>query len=180
MQEDLKDNQQTIPAQKITKKNELAESKFEKNSSSGLFGGGSMSPRKNASKRNKQLKEDLDVEKNKLIKTKGTLGRGALREVDEYGQMLNLETRDPSKLQNLDRIEIMHGKYKYYLDLSKLDKVIYKEGRTKRNRQSLQDSMLSKLKLISDSYDDLFNLVGLIKDRYHELGMLLIICRKLC
>lgn len=58
-------------------------------------------------------------------------------------------------------------------DLAKLDQVIYKEGRTKRNRQSLQDSMLSKLKTISDSYDDLYNLVSLIKERYHELGSFL-------
>ena len=55
-------------------------------------------------------------------------------------------------------------------DLANLDQIIYKEGRTKRNRQSLQDSMLSKVKEISDSYDDLFNLVILIKERYHNLG----------
>lgn len=30
--------------------------------------------------------------------------------------------------------------------------------------------MLSKLKTISDSYDELFQLVVLIKQRYHDLG----------
>lgn len=109
MQEDQKENQQAVPIEGFIKKADLAESKFDKNSNSGFFAG-SGSPRKNAARRNKQLKEDLETEKTKLIKTKGTLGRGALREKDEYEQMFNLETRDPSKLQNLDRIELMKGK----------------------------------------------------------------------
>jgi hypothetical protein len=42
----------------------------------------------------------------------------------------------------------------------------------KRNRQSLQDSMLSKIKEISDTYDDLFKLVELMKTRYRQIGSL--------
>ncbi len=42
----------------------------------------------------------------------------------------------------------------------------------KRNRQSLQDSMLSKIKEISDTYDDLFKIVELMKTRYRQIGSL--------
>ena len=55
------------------------------------------------------------------------------------------------------------------VDLESLDQIIYKEGRIKRNRQNLLDSMLSKLKDCTMEYDELFSLACLIEQRYKEL-----------
>lgn len=166
MQEDQKEIRKPLaPIQPKPKPQETFDLK-EAKSSIGL--GGSMSPRKTAQK-NKELKEDLDAERANFLGAKSTMAKSALREQNEYSKMFQMDIRDPSKLNQLDRVDLIRGRRRSP-DLSKLDQVIYKEGRTKRNRQSLQDSMLSKLKTISDSYDELYNTVLLIKDRYHELG----------
>lgn len=112
--------------------------------------------------KNKDLNTALEAEKGVFLKETGTLGRSALREENEYLNMYTLDTRDPSLLMQIDRRDLMK-------DLANLDQIIYKEGRMLRNRQSLQDSMLSKVKEISDSYDNLYYLVELMTKRYKEL-----------
>lgn len=118
----------------------------------------------------KDLSKALEAEKAGFLKTSGTLGRAALREQNEYTDMYTLDTRDPTMLMSLDVRDLMRGTLGLTIDLTSLDQVIYKEGRTKRNRQSLQDSLLSKIKDISESYDGLFEIVETITQRYQDLG----------
>lgn len=57
----------------------------------------------------------------------------------------------------------------FLADLESLDQIIYKEGRIKRNRQNLLDSMLSKLKNCTNDYDELFKVALIIEKKYREL-----------
>lgn len=45
-----------------------------------------------------------------------------------------------------------------YKDLEALDQIIYKEGRQKRKRQNLLDSLLSNLKSNCGEYDELLEI----------------------
>lgn len=108
MQEDHKNVNKPDPSQLRIKKTEVVTTLIENANSSVEIGGGS-SPKKVTMQRNMQLQEDLDEERNKLLKTKGTLGRNALREQDEYQKMFNLETRDPSTIVSMSRHELMQG-----------------------------------------------------------------------
>jgi hypothetical protein len=64
---------------------------------------------------------------------------------------------------------LFHKSILISLDLESLDQIIYKEGRVKRNRQNLLDSMLSKLKDTTEQYDKLFSILVNIEKKYKEL-----------
>ena len=59
---------------------------------------------------NKDLNKALEAEKSIFLKTSGTLGRGALREENEYLKMFTLEQRDPSQLMVQDKRVLMKGR----------------------------------------------------------------------
>lgn len=107
MQEDQKDFKKSLPPSAAKPK--IQENVDYKEAKSSIGFGGSMSPRKTAQK-NRELKEDLDAERVKLVGTKGTMGRGALREQNEYSKMFKMDIRDPSKLNQLGKIELIGGR----------------------------------------------------------------------
>lgn len=109
MQEDQKETKKSPPPSVKKTKPEEGLSTKEAKSSVGI-GGSSMSPRKTALKNNRELQEDINAEKANFLGTKGTMGRGALREQNEYEKMFQMEVRDPSKLVQLDKIEVIRGR----------------------------------------------------------------------
>lgn len=74
----------------------------------------SVSPISTTTKRigstNKDLNRALEAERATFLKTSGTLGRGALREENEYQQMYTLDQRDPTQLMNQEKRELMKGR----------------------------------------------------------------------
>ncbi len=74
----------------------------------------SVSPISTTTKRvgstNKDLNKALEAERAIFLKTSGTLGRGALREENEYQQMYTLDQRDPTQLMHQEKRELMKGR----------------------------------------------------------------------
>ena len=81
----------------------------------------------------------------------GTIGRGAQRESETTDVMHKLVEKDTDTLLKSDTMSL-------YKDLESLDQIIYKEGRIKRKRQNLLDSLSFKLKSNSEDYDELLEL----------------------
>lgn len=106
MQEDQKEIKKNLPT--TARKTKVPETIDVREAKSSIGIGGSMSPRRSAQK-NKEFKDELDAERVNFLGTKGTMGRGALREQNEYVKMFKMDIRDPSKLNQLDRIDLIGG-----------------------------------------------------------------------
>lgn len=108
MQEDQKELKKSLfPTSRKVRQVETSDLKETK---SHFDMGDSLSPKK-ASLKNKELKEDLDAEKFALLGNKNTMAKAALREQNEYSKMYQIETRDPTKINQLDRVDLIRGKH---------------------------------------------------------------------
>ena len=78
--------------------------------------------------------------------------------------MYKLAEKDTDALMKSDSMTL-------YKDLESLDQIIYKEGRVKRKRQNLLDSLSFQLKSNSEDYDELLQLTSNLAQRYNTLAL---------
>lgn len=84
-----------------------------------------------------------------------TMGRGAHRENEKGSKVVSLVEQNPQDAKSMTNDALLKN-------LEQLDGVIYKEGREKRSKQNLLDSLMSTLNTNSKDYDSLL-------DNIHEM-----------
>lgn len=94
-----------------------------------------------------------------------TMGRGAHRENEKGSKVVSLVEHNPQDAKFMTNDALLKN-------LEQLDGVIYKEGREKRSKQNLLDSLMSTLNKNSKDYDSLLDNIHEMQGVYKKMRKL--------
>ena len=118
---------------------------------------------------NKDFEQMISEEKQDLLKDSLQQARGAHKENEAQSKVKGIIENSSKNSNNHDAL---------FKEIEQLDGLLYTEGREKRARQNLQDSLMEKIHTNSDDFDNLLNDVQQMAVVYEKMSNSIIFANK--